>query len=375
MNFKNPLESFYDDSSEKEENDFFQGSVFDSFDIDNQDNSENKINNNINIVPLNETTEQKQSSSSIPTKQPNKFPSINNFQRKNLVMTFVGFKYETFCKKNFSIEALILAEYYLFYRRMNILALIILLLRTAIFIFINPLLSFIFNIILAFTFNKLYLNYAKYKVDKLISSNQNIPYEKLRELVLNAGEVKPSSAISAFIINALVSLVALIIISAADVTNGPFSNFNIFALLGKNPKFDGQIQYEENVNINKYYEIVMPEDIKNEHSNNTIGGIKTNPDSTFSNCSYKFNVLKNYTDAKDLANQMSKYYNTSKPQELQINSITWYYIKYETNETVNVYLTSRNKRVYMYEFISEKDSNLTTCDSYNESIINSTFYN
>ena len=57
-------------------------------------------NNNINIVPLNETTEQKQSSSSIPTKQPNKFPSINNFQRKNLVMTFVGFKYETFCKKN-----------------------------------------------------------------------------------------------------------------------------------------------------------------------------------------------------------------------------------------------------------------------------------
>ena len=68
MNFKNPLESFYDDSSEKEENDFFQGSVFDSFDIDNQDNSENKINNNINIVPLNETTEQKQSSSSIPTK-------------------------------------------------------------------------------------------------------------------------------------------------------------------------------------------------------------------------------------------------------------------------------------------------------------------
>ena len=119
----------------------------------------------------------------------------------------------------------------------------------------------------------------------------------------------------------------------------------------------------------------MPEDIKNEHSNNTIGGIKTNPDSTFSNCSYKFNVLKNYTDAKDLANQMSKYYNTSKPQELQINSITWYYIKYESNETVNVYLTSRNKRVYMYEFTSEKDSNLTTCDSYNESIINSIFYN
>lgn len=375
MNPKKTLETFSDSSQEKEDNDFFQGSIFDSFDVDiTKNESENIINNNINIVPLNESNNQQKSLSPHHNPPTNEFLSINNFQRKNLLMTFVGFKYETFCKKKFSFEALVLAEYYLFYRRMNALAIVILLLRTTIFIFINPLLSFILNIILALTFNQLYLNYAKYKIDKMIRTNENITYEKLRELVLNAGEVKPSSAICAFIINALVSLIAIIIINIAEITTGPFSNFNIFALLGKNPKFDGEIQYEKNTNINKYYEIIIPNDIKNDHSNNTNGIIKTNPNSAFSNCNYTFNILKNYTDAKDLANQMSKYYNTTKPIELQINSITWYYVKYKSTDSVNIYLTSRNKKVYMYKFTSEKDSNLTTCNSYNESILNSIFY-
>ena len=72
---------------------------------------------------------------------------------------------------------------------------------------------------------------------------------------------------------------------------------------------------------------------------------------------------------------MSKYYKTKKPKELQINSITWYYISYEDNDKFNIYLTTRNKRVYMYEFREEKNADSTYCEKYNESIINSIFYN
>ena len=121
----------------------------------------------------------------------------------------------------------------------------------------------------------------------------------------------------------------------------------------------------------------MPDEIKNPNSNqgNIIGGIKTDPNDNFSNCHYSFNVLKDFTDAKNLAKQMKSYYNLKDdPEELQINSITWYHISYENNGTVNLYLTSRNKKVYMYEFREEKNANTISCEQYNTSILNSIYY-
>ena len=72
--------------------------------------------------------------------------------------------------------------------------------------------------------------------------------------------------------------------------------------------------------------------------------------------------MKNYYKLKD------------DPEELQINSITWYHISYENNGTVNLYLTSRNKKVYMYEFREEKNANTISCEQYNTSILNSIYY-
>ena len=47
---------------------------------------------------------------------------------------------------------------------------------------------------------------------------------------------------------------------------------------------------------------------------------------------------------------------------------------YENNGTVNLYLTSRNKKVYMYEFREEKNANTISCEQYNTSILNSIYY-
>ena len=120
----------------------------------------------------------------------------------------------------------------------------------------------------------------------------------------------------------------------------------------------------------------MPEDIVSASSKSSIEGtLKNNAFTTENTCNYKFNVLKGYKDSKDLAIQMSKYYQVSKPKELQINSITWYYLSYQDNGKVNIYLTSRNNRVYIYEFKAEKNADSTYCEKYNTSIINSIFYN
>lgn len=361
-------------------------SVTNPFDMIQEDYNENAgFKNSINIVPLDENypSEQNQVFQSQNTnisgknivQQPTR-TYLNDFQRKNLLMAFIGFKYEKFCTQKINIAALVFAEYYLFYRRMNFLALVLLIGRTLLFVFAHPLLSFVFNFLLAFTFNKIYLNFAANKIKSLENKNPTLPYNELREKVLEYGDPKQSSAVVAFVMNMLISLIAIIIIGLADITTGPLSNFNIFTIIRKNPKFDGTLQYAENVNINEYYQILMPEDIVSSSSKSSIEGSLKNSDFTTENtCNYKFNVLKDYKDSKDLAIQMAKYYQVSKPKELQINSITWYYLSYQDTGKVSIYLTSRNNRVYIYEFKEEKNADSTYCEKYNTSIINSIFYN
>lgn len=352
----------------------------------NTTNSE-LLNNSINILPINQMNDNQKTEPEEETKpvvevQPNNTvvqynQNITDFHRRNLLMGFVGYKYEKISQSKFNLFALIFGEFYLLYRRMVVIGLFILLLRVAIIFYVNPYLSLVINVILCFTFNKLYLSYAKTKIKNAERRYSNASYDQLRDIIVSSGQTKMSNPILTVFASIIIGLVCLVIANINGFSFGPFKDINILVLLGKNPEFKGNLTYDNNVNINNYYEIVMPDEIKNSNSNqgSIIGGIKTDPNDNFSNCHYSFNVLKDFSDAENLAKQMKNYYKLKDdPEELQINSITWYHISYENNGTVNLYLTSRNKKVYMYEFREEKNANTISCEQYNTSILNSIYY-
>ena len=362
----------------------------------NTTNSE-LLNNSINILPINQMNgdinsepveeENKKKQGNKKNKQPKqpKQPSrvvqynqnITDFHRRNLLMEFVGYKYEKISQSKFNIFALIFGEFYLLYRRMVLIGLFILLVRVAIIVFINPYLSLAINVALCFTFNKLYLLHANSKIRNAEKRYPNASYDQLRDIVVSSGQTKMSNPILMIFLSIIFGLIGLVIANINGFSVGPFKDINILVLLGKNPEFKGNLTYDTNANINNNYEMVMPDEIRNPNSNqgSIIGGIKTDPNDNFSNCHYSFNVLKDFSDAKNLAKQMKSYYNLKDdPEELQINSITWYHISYENNGTVNLYLTSRNKKVYMYEFREEKNANTISCEQYNTSILNSIYY-
>ena len=145
----------------------------------NTTNSE-LLNNSINILPINqmndnmgplpeeENKKNKGNKKTKKTKQPSRVvqynKNITDFHRRNLLMEFVGYKYEKISQSKFNLFALIFSEFYLLYRRMVMLGLFILLLRVAIIVFINPYVSLTINVILCFTFNKLYIVHSKNKI-------------------------------------------------------------------------------------------------------------------------------------------------------------------------------------------------------------------
>ncbi len=351
----------------------------------NTTNSE-LLNNSINILPINQMNDNQKTKSEEETTlvevQPNNTvvqynQNITDFHRRNLLMEFVGYKYEKISQSKFNLFALIFGEFYLLYRRMVLIGLFLLLVRVAIIIFINPYLSLAINVVLCFTFNKLYLLHVNNKIRNAERKYPNASYEQIKDIVVSSGQTKASNPITMIFFSIILGFIGFVIANINGFLDGPFKDINIFVLLGKNPEFNGDLTYDTDANINNSYEIVMPDELKNPNSNqgSIVGGIKTDPNDNFSNCHYSFNVLKDYSDAKNLAKQMKNYYKIKDdPEELQINSITWYHISYEKNGTVNLYLTSRNKKVYMYEFREEKNANSISCEQYNTSILNSIYY-
>ena len=151
------------------------------FDIIMDDEPEkDTFSNSINIVPLTNNKDnidqdnwQNANNISNQNQVPNNFASpkqhmyLNDFQRKDLMMAYVGFKYEKFCTQTLNIAALVFAEFYLFYRRMTLLGLFMLISRTLLFVYVNPYVSFTINILLALLFNKIYLYHAKKKINSI----------------------------------------------------------------------------------------------------------------------------------------------------------------------------------------------------------------
>ena len=133
----------------------------------NTTNSE-LLNNSINILPINQMNDNQKTEPEEETKpvvevQPKSTvvqynQNITDFHRRNLLMGFVGYKYEKISQSKFNLFALIFGEFYLLYRRMVVIGLFILLLRVVIIFYANPYLSLVINVILCFTFNKLYLS-------------------------------------------------------------------------------------------------------------------------------------------------------------------------------------------------------------------------
>lgn len=100
----------------------------------------------------------------------------NNLEEK-LVSSYVGKKYEKLKNKHFSFLSLFFGWEYLAYRKFYSLLLIYIIPTTILTLVLGTkeylIVEFIINIILALVFNKLYLNDAVKKVNKIKDSNPN----------------------------------------------------------------------------------------------------------------------------------------------------------------------------------------------------------
>jgi membrane protein len=129
--------------------------------------------------------------------------NINNINNKingtasldeKLLNIYIGNNYEKIIKEKFSIPALFLQYFYVFYRKVYILGIIYTILITItpsslVYIWI------IVGIFLGVFFNKLYISYAKNRINKIKEENKNLSENELLNLCKQKGGTSILSAI------------------------------------------------------------------------------------------------------------------------------------------------------------------------------------
>ena len=154
--------------------------------------------------------------------------SNTNTEDDELLKIFIGKNYEKIIKNKFNFAFFFLQFVYLFYRKMYLLGFVFFFINFLVFDYVkNKTVAYIliitFLIVMGFLINKIYLNKAKRKIEKIKKDNDNI--ETIKKVCLKKGGTSISSVILFITLLLIISIIGLLIYSSFIA--GQLS-FNIF---------------------------------------------------------------------------------------------------------------------------------------------------
>lgn len=140
----------------------------------------------------------------------------NDKLNEKLFLEYVGEKYEKIKNKKFSIPSLFFSWLYIAYRKFYSLLIVYVILDRIYSTLLSTVLKqkpilviclFIPNIILAFVFNKLYLNNVKKKVSEIGNANPDASESELKNICSKKGGVSIISLILAAVVVVFINIV------------------------------------------------------------------------------------------------------------------------------------------------------------------------
>lgn len=142
-------------------------------------------------------------------------------------------------------------------------------------------------------------------------------------------------------------------------------------------EYNGLLSFEASKQITDIFNITVPDEFIStfENDNSIDKSLETDGEGIFNECSVELKEIINFNNAESLATSMMKYYGVeTELVTTEINNITWYNFQYESLGINDIYLTQKDKHVYIFTYQIEKDANQEICQQYMPSLINSVSY-
>lgn len=374
----------------------------------NNINSQSQINNGINLDP------QYQQENNIGNNQQTQ---VSNNSNLNLLQFFIGDNYDKITTRNFSFAGAFFGGLYFLYRKMYLYGIIFYSLTCfltfiGLDIFILIPCSIVMIVLQGMFTNKLYINYAKKKVETIVSQNPDCTQNDIAMICTKQGG--KNGIFKVLLIAIIVSICINFIISKLNLKQNNSNQLQIFSFLKSdnnktngnsdsndknttidnnkktdseesdidnydNWETDGYILYYSDEKISDSFTMTIPNVFISESSKNNDYSekhvYKTNGDGVFNECSVSFNAITNYTSAEKFLKKLSWYKNSEEKFDyMDINNLTWYGFATEEMFGTTYYLgTTKNDKVYLIEYIIESEANQSACGSYLDTIMYSIY--
>lgn len=325
----------------------------------------------------------KQSAENVSNKQDKRFA----LEDEKYLKAYIGRNYNKIKNRKFNLSAFVFSIPYLFYRKRYFLGFFLIVLIIALLYFASQYLSnlvmwqilaivvgvlFVLMLILGLTFNKTYFQRAINKVSdykEMYKNNDDILIACTKK-----GRTSLSRVFSIILFPLFILLILLIFLVFKTTDKSVLNTFvgevkeNVTSELENifyNVSSDSVVNYGDVGEVYNVFNISVPSYFEKQGASYIYDSGPLENDA----CTFKFNIVKDYSNSNDLIKKLGGNAETS-----EINNVTWYNIT-ANNNLMYYGITEKDGKVYLAEFqIGGSVENPEVCQNHYNEIMSSISY-
>lgn len=323
--------------------------------------------------------------------------STNNsiINDEELLKSFIGNNYDKITKKPFNFAGFFFTTFYMFYRKMFLYGLFGFVINLILLnIVTNPIISLILvllvSLLVGLLINKIYLCYAKRKVNKIKLNNAQKSMEEIKGICSIKGGTSIGKIFIGFLVEICIALLLLIIMSFIGLksmfgdlfssvsddnkSNLKDTNDTNNSQLGTNDTYEGMLMFDNSINISDKFSITVPSIFEDNSDEYGYSYEYSSDQGVFDKCRVELNIPFGYSSADNLIGQIADYNasnNATEVATIKINDINWRWVSYNDAFGATYYYgTTIDNKVYLLKYEVQEDAS-SDCAGYREIILNS----
>ena len=258
----------------------------------------------------------------------------------------------------------------------------------------NIFISLIINILVGLFVNKIYVMYAKKKIEKIKNANQDKNNAELDNICKSSGGTSVGSIFIGLLLMMVISgiISSILMFAFGFNVNNMISKYGINTQNGTNTEaeiiddnddyvntyvpgvYSGELHFSSDVIMQDEFSITAPSAFVDDSYDSSYSYEYQAGDGIFNACRISMNVVEDFTSSEDLINQMSSYFkndNATNPVNETINNINWSWFNYSNDIGIFYnYATVKNGKLFLLEYQVQSDTD-SNCEKYRNEVINS----
>ncbi|MBQ8891539.1 MAG: DUF2628 domain-containing protein [Bacilli bacterium] len=293
----------------------------------------------------------------------------------NSLKKFIGKNYDKISTNWFNIFGFLFTNFYMYYRKMYLYGIFVFIIQIMLFIFLRDYyyITFVINLLVGFLINKVYIIYAKRKVNRIKNKNQDKTIVEINEICESKGGTSFISLFIGILLELIIVLIIVVKFLGLSINKEKVEDKTSYVSDYIPGVFSGILYNSYDVVIKDEFELTAP-DVFDDYSYEEQFRYQyyTDDGTNFSCCRYSLSLLEDFTSSENLIRDMSGFYKGRGSIDIQnkvSNDINWFWFSYDTDLGKNYYYAmNKGNKVYLLNYVIQGDID-GSCEAHREEVV------